>query len=116
MAKRNPRRVVPSDGGFFHNIGLRIKLVLRLLGDSRVSPFLKLIPIASVIYLVIPDLLPGPVDDATVLGVGLYTFVELCPPEVVQEHMEELTKVISGEARDPGSPPDVIDAEFRDSD
>ncbi len=86
------------------------------MADERVNPLLKLIPLASVLYLLIPDLLPGPVDDATVIGLGLYTFVELCPPEIVQEHLEDLTNVIPGRWQDVDDQGDVIDAEFREGD
>jgi uncharacterized membrane protein YkvA (DUF1232 family) len=53
---------------------------------------LKLLPIGSLVYLVVPvDILPvNPVDDALVIWLATYLFVELCPPDVVQEHLEEL--------------------------
>jgi hypothetical protein len=116
MSDRNQRNLVPSGGGFFHQLALRIKLVLRLMGDSRVSPLLKLIPFGALLYLIIPEPIVGPVDDGAVLGIGLYLFVELCPPEIVDEHMRELTRVVPGEFRDPGGPDDddgeVVDAEY----
>jgi uncharacterized membrane protein YkvA (DUF1232 family) len=88
--KPNRKITLSQNGGFFQDLTLRFKLILRLLGDNRVSPMLKLLPIGSLVYLVMPDLLPGPIDDAAVIGLGLYLFVELCPPEVVQEHLEAL--------------------------
>jgi uncharacterized membrane protein YkvA (DUF1232 family) len=69
---------------------MRLKLILRLLADNRVNPMLKLLPIGSIVYLVVPDLVPGPIDDAAVIWLATYLFVELCPPEVVQEHLEAL--------------------------
>jgi uncharacterized membrane protein YkvA (DUF1232 family) len=50
--------------------------------------------------LFIPDVLPGPIDDAALLSLLSYVFVELCPKDVVQEHMDELTNVIEGEWRE----------------
>ncbi len=90
----------PEGGGFFQDLSTRAKLILRLLGDRRVNVFLKLLPIGSVVYLLMPDLAPGPIDDAAVIWLGAYLFVELCPPDVVQEHMRALTSVIDGEWRE----------------
>jgi hypothetical protein len=127
---KNSKIVLPS-GGVFNELLLRIKLILRLMGDSRVSPLIKLLPVGTVVYFLFPDLLPGPIDDAAIMWLGAYLFVELCPPEVVQEHMDALRLVVPGELRDaPTQPPkvvnetppqenqpprqQVIDADFRD--
>jgi len=100
MPDPSPGPIVPSSGGLFNQVGQRVKLILRLLKDPRVSPLLKLLPVGSLIYLVIPDLAPGPLDDAAIIWIGAYLFVELCPPEIVQEHMDELEAIIDGEWRD----------------
>ncbi|UYN92327.1 MAG: hypothetical protein KIT70_02250 [Anaerolineales bacterium] len=71
-------------------LGTQFKLLLRLMRDPRVSPLLKVLPIGAVVYLFSPDLLPMILDDAVVLGVGFYAFLELCPPEVVAEHRAAL--------------------------
>ncbi len=94
---------------------MRARLILRLMGDKRVNPFLKLLPIGSLIYLFNPIDIPGPLDDALVLWLGVYFFVELCPPAVVQEHLNELRLHIAGTSTDAPSPKeDAVDAEFRD--
>ncbi len=87
---------------------LRVKLIARLMLDRRVNPLVKLIPIGALIYLINPVDLPGPIDDAAVLGFGSYLFVWLCPPEVVQEHLAYLN---AGKTT-----PDenVVDAEYRE--
>ena len=115
-------KVIRDEGGFFTNMGLRIKLIFRLMGDPRVNIFLKLLPIASLIYLIIPapippDFIPLPIDDALIIWVATYLFVELCPPDVVQEHMKALNMEIPGKWRDPSDEIDdenIIDAEFRE--
>jgi hypothetical protein len=84
----------------FQEAATRIKLIVRLMGDRRVSPLLKLIPVGALAYWLIPDIAPGPIDDALLLWLGAYLFVELCPPEIVQEHMRELTSTIEGEWRE----------------
>lgn len=102
MGEKPDRRITtrPESGGFFQDLSTRVKLILRLLGDRRVNILLKLLPIGSLVYLLMPDLAPGPIDDAAVIWLGAYLFVELCPPAVVQEHMRALTSVIDGEWRE----------------
>ena len=111
----NPKRsLVPKvGGGFFQEIGMNLKLILRLIRDRRVSPLLKLLPVGSLAYLIVPDLAPGPIDDAAVIWLGSVLFVELCPADVVQEHRDALRSVVDGEFREvkEGSepPPQVKD-------
>jgi hypothetical protein len=91
MPENSNRKITFSQGGsFFQDLSLRIKLIIRLMGDSRVSPLVKLLPIGSLLYFVVPDIAPGPIDDAAVIWLATYLFVELCPPDVVQEHMDAL--------------------------
>jgi hypothetical protein len=101
-------------GGVFQDLSQRIKLILRLMGDPRVSPLLKLLPVGTLVYLIIPDIAPGPIDDAAIIWLGTYLFVELCPPDVVQEHMAALNQVVPGEWRDPAGKKEeeIVDAEF----
>lgn len=117
MPEDKNRNVIPSKerGGFLNDLSLRIKLIMRLMGDPRVNPLVKILPIASVLYLVFPDLAPGPIDDAAILWLGSYLFVELCPPHVVEEHMASINNAAT---RAWGGPPsqddEVIDAEFQE--
>ncbi len=91
MADKSNRNLILSQkSGFFQDLTLRIKLIMRLMGDGRVNPLLKLLPIGSLVYLIVPDIAPGPIDDAAVIWLATYLFVELCPPNVVQEHLEAL--------------------------
>jgi hypothetical protein len=109
MSSPPPRQIVPRDEGFFRNIWLRVRLVLRLMADRRVPFLLKLIPVGSLVYFIFPDLAPTPIDDAVVIGLGGYLFVELCPPHVVKEHMDALTSVVEGEWKEVpegGTPPE----------
>jgi hypothetical protein len=112
MTENKPRKIITARGGVINDLTMRIKLILRLMADPRVSPFLKILPIASVIYLVFPDLVPGPIDDAAVIWLGSYLFVELCPPQIVQEHMAALKQVVPGEWHDVHTDEDVIDGEY----
>ena len=113
MTQKNEKKSVSSKGGFTYDLTQRIKLIIRLMADRRVNPLIKVLPIGSIFYvLLFPDLAPGPIDDAAVLWLGTYLFVELCPPDVVQEHMKALEQVVQGEWRDPSNEEDVIDAEY----
>jgi hypothetical protein len=123
MPEQKNRTIAPYEdkGGFLKDIVNRIKLIMRLMGDSRVSPFLKLIPLGSLFYFIFPDIAPGPIDDAAIIWLGSYLFVELCPPDVVEEHLAELSHTVSGQWRDPlgeasmEMDEEVIEAEYREA-
>ena len=114
--KKTGKVVVPPQGGMLRSFVARLKLITRLMGDRRVSGFLKLLPVASLAYLISPfDLAPGVVlpvigvlDDAAILWIGSTLFVELCPPNVVDEHMQELSSNVDGDIGE------VVDAEATD--
>lgn len=116
--KKRDDLLVSSNGGMMRDLILRIKLIVRLMGDRRVNPFVKLIPVASMIYLFFPfdliQLVPGvsALDDIALITLGAYMFIEFCPPEVVQEHMQNLTSNIDTVA----SHDEIVDAEAVDMD
>ncbi len=99
MSDPSPKKIVPRDPGFFDNLTLQVKLILRLLADRRVSPLLKLLPIGALIYMIIPEGFPV-IDDAVVIWLGSALFIELCPQEIVKEHRDALTSVVEGEWRE----------------
>ncbi|MBN1146099.1 MAG: hypothetical protein JXA78_02505 [Anaerolineales bacterium] len=111
MSEDKDRRIIDPKSGIFADLAVRVKLILRLVADPRVSPFLKLLPVGSVLYFLIPDIAPGPIDDVAVIWLGAYLFVEMCPPDVVQEHMAALKQVAPGEWHDP----DIVVGEFVDA-
>ncbi|HUF38273.1 MAG TPA: hypothetical protein VMN57_07110 [Anaerolineales bacterium] len=114
MANKS-KNITPSDGGVFQNFMDRIRLILRLMVDRRVTPLIKVLPLGALLYLVVPDLAPGPLDDALILWLGSTVFLELCPVDVVAEHEDELRRTISGKWRD-AEPDDVIEGDARDLD
>ena len=113
MADKKSKNITVSQGGVMRNIVVQIKLVLKLLGDSRVPFWAKLIPFGTLIYLVSPvDFIMGipgiaALDDAAIVWFGTNLFVELCPPDVVQEHKAALQSNLD-------DTDDVIDAESTD--
>ncbi|MEW5867759.1 MAG: hypothetical protein AB1894_00675 [Chloroflexota bacterium] len=117
MTENKERKIVTPKGGMLNDLAVRIKLILRLMADARVNPLIKLLPIGSAVYLLFPDLAPGPVDDVAILWLGTYLFVELCPPDVVQEHLEALRQVVPAEWHDATVEPSktegqIVDAEY----
>jgi hypothetical protein len=117
MSKDDRRKITQRDSGLFHELSKQMKLILRLMGDRRVSPFLKVIPLASLVYFLFPDLAIGPVDDALIVWLSTVLFVELCPQDVVEEHRKTLEGVIQGEWRDANpSRDEIIEGEFSDED
>lgn len=48
------------------------------------------------------------VDDAALIWLGSYIFTELCPPEVVTEHMKALAGNMNAQA---ANSEDVVDGE-----
>ncbi len=113
MANQSPKDLTPS-GGMFSELALRLKLIGKLMLDRRVHPLLKALPIGTLVYLLNPIDLPGPLDDAAVIGLGMYLFVELCPPQIVEEHMRALKSGSSSVLRNTPPEDTVIDGEYRD--
>lgn len=124
--RNQPRNMIPHSGGFFQELTSRFRLIGRLMMDTRVSPLVKLLPVASLVYAVWPIDVPGPIDDAVVLWLGTTLFVELCPPDVVDEHLQAIQAKFTGDQWKGGVPPtsqssaahdnvardDVIDGEY----
>src|SRR5574341_584143 len=118
MPDRKSRKiVVPPQGGMVRDFVQRLKLILKLMGDRRVSPWVKLIPVGALAYLISPiDLIMGipgidALDDAAILWIGSTLFVEMCPQDVVREHMRELESNLQNNASG-----EVVDAEATDMD
>lgn len=106
------KKIVVPQGGMMRDLVRRLKLISRLMGDRRVNFFIKFLPLASLAYLFWPIdaiALPiiGALDDAAILWIGSTLFVELCPTDVVNEHMQDLASSEGDE---------VVDAEATDVD
>lgn len=86
-----------QDPGFWREIWQQARLVYYLVRDPEVPIYLKLLPLAAVLYLVWPidlitDFAPflGQLDDLTALLVSSKVFVELTPPHIVAKHMKQI--------------------------
>jgi uncharacterized membrane protein YkvA (DUF1232 family) len=87
-----------------------LRLIWRLLNDSRISLLPKLIIPAAIVYILSPiDLLPdfvlglGQLDDLGILLLSTSLFVEFCPKNIVEEHrraIEQNVRASTDEAMD----------------
>ena len=117
------RQIKPVNLGIVADIIRQARLAWRLMFDPRVPLWVKTIVPASLVYLVspidfMPDVIPGlgQLDDLALIVIGVKLFIELCPPEIVREHMQELL----GEANwrvepnppAPPPPPKIVDAPY----
>lgn len=96
-----PQQGEPSAAlGWLKDFFRQFQLAWRLVLDPRVPAITKIIPFVTVAYLIWPfDPLPdlalglGQLDDLAVLFIGLRMFIDLCPIDLVEEHMAVLTGV-----------------------
>ncbi len=76
------------------------KLGWRLFCDKRVPFPVKLIPLAALVYVIIPvDFIPevivpfaGLVDDGLVLVLAFWAFLKLSPKDVLMEHVRRIAR------------------------
>ncbi len=100
MAKQGKASDLGETAGILASIIKNARLVWRLLRDPDVSSWLKMIPPATLLYLLVPiDFLPDPMlglgqlDDIAIILLGVKLFIELCPQEVVRHHLREMSSV-----------------------
>jgi len=117
----NDRNVTPQVGVFKALIN-RVRLVWHLLRDPRVPVYLKVLPIATALYVVspvdfVPDIAPllGQLDDLGVLLVGIESFIAMCPAHVVEEHRAQIEgrEFYSSTDASHTKNPETIDGEWR---
>jgi uncharacterized membrane protein YkvA (DUF1232 family) len=121
--EKQPMPVEEDRVGLLASIVRRLALVWRLFTDERVSWPIKTIPVLTALYILspvdlMPELVTGPVggiDDLAALLLGLNLFIELSPPEIVREHLRQLSTRAGGwqvtdEQADKG---DVVEGEAR---
>jgi uncharacterized membrane protein YkvA (DUF1232 family) len=117
--ERKPELTPPSVGALTQFVRT-LRLVWRLLNDSRVPALPKLIIPAALVYLLSPvDLIPdlilglGQLDDLGVLALAVAMFIELCPRDVVEEHRRAIAASAGSRAE---SDENVIDGTFHEVD
>lgn len=86
----------------------QLQLILKLIRDKRVHPLVKALPFLSLIYLVYPDMIPGPFDDAVVITLFFKLFLMLIPADVINElKLEQELQVKNNNDED-----NIVDGEF----
>ena len=115
MARANTRANIHHTVGLLGSVVREIRLIWRLLVSRQVPFWTKLIPVATVLYVLSPiDLTPdlllglGQLDDAAVFLIGLNLFLELCPRDVVARVRREMTQ-----PPDPENAADVVEGIYR---
>ncbi|MGD2104404.1 MAG: DUF1232 domain-containing protein [Anaerolineae bacterium] len=99
---RRPMRHPQDEGSavlaWLKDVVRQLRLAWRLFLDRRVPLWTKLVPPAAMAYVLSPiDILSdfppvglNQLDDLAVLFLGVKLFIELAPPDVVREHLENL--------------------------
>jgi len=123
MDNKPNRSIIPSQGGMLNDLTLRLKLIGRLMADSRVNLLAKLVPVASLAYLIWPiDAISIPIigvlDDAAILWLASYLFMEMVPADVIKEHLKNLisnNEIIEEVARaEAAKEDDIIDGDVQE--
>jgi uncharacterized membrane protein YkvA (DUF1232 family) len=122
MNRSSPPSDLKETAGLAGGLIKQARLAWRLWNDRRVPGWVKLIPVAGLIYLLSPiDLIPdlmlpglGEVDDVVLLLLSLKMFVDFSPPGVVREHLEGLMgKRRQGRSSSDAAHESYIDAPYR---
>ena len=88
-----------QDPGFWREIWEQVRLVWLLLKDKEVPIYMKLLPVAALIYVILPvDLIPeilvpppfGQLDDLTAVLFGAKLFIEMAPQDIVNRHIRAM--------------------------
>ncbi len=105
--------------GFVMAIVNRLRLVVRLLRDSRVPTHLKIIPFLSFVSFVLPvDMIPllGQLDELGIFMLAVEVFIRLSPQDVVYEHQMDIESGGRNRAQAQaraGAEEDVVEGEWR---
>jgi len=124
LAKIPSTPEIRETAGFAGGLIRQTRLAWRLFRDSRVPGWVKVIPVGALIYLLSPiDLVPGLVlpgigqlDDLVLLLLALKAFIDVSPPGIVREHLQQLfgeTGDPDPVRRRPSSEGVIIDAPYR---
>jgi len=96
MTQQTPGKDYDHALGVFKNL----RLAWRLVRDPLVPVWTKLIPLATVAYIVLPvDIIPdviiglGQLDDLGIFILGIKLFVDLCPAETVRRHLADMSSI-----------------------
>jgi uncharacterized membrane protein YkvA (DUF1232 family) len=116
MSEQRKPVVAQDKVGALTQLVRTLQLVWRLLNDTRVSLFPKLIIPAAILYVLSPiDLIPdvilglGQLDDLGVVALAMALFIEFSPRAVVEEHR----RALAADGAPPASDENVIEGTYR---
>ena len=121
---RRPMRVPEDDGAllaWLKDAVRQLRLAWRLFLDRRVPLWTKVVPPAALAYVLSPiDILSdfppmglNQLDDLAVVLLGVKLFIELAPPDVVREHLEDLgAKIEAWRVVDEEEGPTVVEGRY----
>ena len=100
----------------------QVRLVLKLMADPRVPMVLKIIPVLSMAYVImpidlVPDMIPvlGQLDDIGVIILGIETFIKMSPANVVAEIRSQLESGnVHDKSNSQSSNDNVVDGEWKE--
>ena len=97
----------------------QVRLAIKLMADPRVPTYLKVIPVLSLAYIImpldiIPDMIPvlGQLDDVGVVILGIESFIKLSPAYVVAEHRAVIEGGSVHSKNDGATKDNVVDGEW----
>ncbi len=97
MVSEKALAVKAKQPGFWREMWQQARLVYRLVRDSEVPVYLKILPFLAVAYVLFPfdiisDFVPvlGQVDDGMVLLIGSKLFIGLAPQTAVARHLQAI--------------------------
>ncbi len=100
MSRRKKSVDVKQKAGTLAELVKNARLTLRLLRDPLVPLYLKAIPLVALLYLFLPfDFIFDPIlglgqlDDIAVILLGVKLFIDMCPQDIVQRHLDEMASV-----------------------
>jgi uncharacterized membrane protein YkvA (DUF1232 family) len=107
---------------WFGDVVRQGRLAWRLFWDKRVPWLAKLIPPATLAYILFPvDIIADPLlglgqlDDLAVFLLGVKLFIEVAPSDVVREHLKALGARISEwrvQGEEKSGPPAVVEGNY----
>lgn len=120
--QQKPSLSPQAKAGALAEVARNARLVWRLLRDKRVSLWLKAIVPGTIIYLLSPiDIVPdallglGQLDDLAIILLGVKSFIDLCPPEIVKGHLADIVSVNAPQkpVQDAGGRVDYVEGQYR---
>jgi hypothetical protein len=84
---------VPSSSNLVTRQLRGLKMIWALLLDGRVPLLFKLIILGAFLWVIFPDLIPGPLDDLGVAALAPQLFLDLCRDRCSEPYKEHYGRI-----------------------